>query len=100
MMRWIEEKMTLVSWEGIGGLGQMGRRNYPLGKARTWCGSRVLGWKLGRGAWGWSARQACVQASASSEPAWAASPAGQGAELEAAACSSYPATPRWGSSLL
>lgn len=31
--------------------GELGQSNYPLGKARTWCGSRVLWSKLRRGAW-------------------------------------------------
>ncbi|EPQ14314.1 ARF GTPase-activating protein GIT1 [Myotis brandtii] len=31
--------------------GELGQSNYPLGKDRTWCGSRVLWSKLRRGAW-------------------------------------------------
>lgn len=47
-----------------------------------------------KGRLGWSAPQACIQASASCEPAWAASPAGQSVlSWRQPACSSYPQPP-------
>lgn len=82
--------MTLVSWEGIGGLGQMGQRNYPLGPGVA-LGTLI---ETKKGRLGWSAPQACIQASASCEPAWAASPAGQSVlSWRQPACSSYPQPP-------